>query len=96
MKHRVEFQPYWIEEPTSSDGILDHAKISKALRQYNIGFPTGERGMNRTLFKQILQANTLQFCQIDSWCLGGVNEIFAVLLLAAKFGVPICSHADGV
>jgi L-fuconate dehydratase len=96
MKHLVEFQPYWIEEPTSPDDILGHAKISQALKQYNIGVATGEHGMNRTLFKQMFQANALQFCQIDSCRLGGVNEVLAVLLLAAKFGVPVCPHAGGV
>ena len=96
MKQLVEFRPYWIEEPTSPDDVLGHARISKELRQYNIGVATGEHGMNRTLFKQMLQANALQFCQIDSCRLGGVNEVLAVLLLAAKFGVPVCPHAGGV
>jgi len=96
MKQLVPFQPYWIEEPTSPDDILGHAKISQALKQYNIGVATGEHGMNRTLFKQMLQANALQFCQIDSCRLGGVNEVLAVLLLAAKFNVPVCPHAGGV
>ena len=96
MKHLVEFEPYWIEEPTSPDDVLGHAKISQALRQYKIGVATGEHGMNRVLFKQMLQANALQFCQIDSCRLGGVNEILAVLLLAAKFNVPVCPHAGGV
>jgi L-fuconate dehydratase len=96
MKQLVEFQPYWIEEPTSPDDILGHAKVSKALAQYNIGVATGEHGMNRVLFKQMLQANALQFCQIDSCRLGGVNEVLAVLLMAAKFDVPVCPHAGGV
>jgi len=96
MKHLAEFQPYWIEEPTSPDDILGHARISQALKSYNIGVATGEHGMNRTLFKQMLQANALQFCQIDACRLGGVNEILAVLLLAAKFRVPVCPHAGGV
>jgi len=96
MKQLVDFQPYWIEEPTSPDDVLGHARISQELRQYNIGVATGEHGMNRTLFKQMLQANALQFCQIDACRLGGVNEVLAVLLLAAKFHVPICPHAGGV
>ena len=96
MKHLVEFEPYWIEEPTSPDDVLGHAKISQALRQYKIGVATGEHGMIRVLFKQMLQANALQFCQIDSCRLGGVNEILAVLLLAGKFNVPVCPHAGGV
>jgi L-fuconate dehydratase len=96
MKQLVDFQPYWIEEPTSPDDVLGHARISQELRQYNIGVATGEHGMNRTLFKQMLQANALQFCQIDACRLGGVNEVLAVLLLAAKFHVPVCPHAGGV
>ncbi|CAF3808461.1 unnamed protein product [Rotaria sp. Silwood1] len=96
MKYLVEFRPYWIEEPTSPDDILGHARISQALQSYNIGVATGEHGMNRVLFKQMLQANALQFCQIDSCRLGGVNEVLAVLLLAAKFRVPVCPHAGGV
>jgi L-fuconate dehydratase len=96
MKQLVDFQPYWIEEPTSPDDVLGHARISQELRRYNIGVATGEHGMNRTLFKQMLQANALQFCQIDACRLGGVNEVLAVLLLAAKFHVPVCPHAGGV
>lgn len=96
MKSLVEFSPYWIEEPTSPDDILGHARIAQALQPYNIRVATGEHGMNRVLFKQMLQANALQFCQIDSCRLGGVNEVLAVLLLAAKFGTPVCPHAGGV
>ncbi|CAF1119483.1 unnamed protein product [Rotaria sordida] len=95
VKQLAEFRPYWIEEPTSPDDILGHARISQALRPYNIGVATGEHGMNRILFKQMLQTNALQFCQIDACRLGGVNEILAVLLLAAKFHVPICPHGGG-
>ncbi len=57
---------------------------------------TGEHGQNRVMFKQLLQARAIGFCQIDSCRLGGVNEILAVLLMAAKFGVPVCPHAGGV
>ncbi|CAF4343582.1 unnamed protein product, partial [Rotaria sordida] len=95
VKQLAEFRPYWIEEPTSPDDILGHARISQALRPYNIGVATGEHGMNRILFKQMLQTNALQFCQIDACRLGGVNEILAVLLLAAKFHVSICPHGGG-
>ena len=96
MKQLVSFRPYWIEEPTSPDDILGHARISQALKDDQIGVATGEHGMNRTLFKQMLQAQALQFCQIDACRLGGVNEVLAVLLMAAKFGIPVCPHAGGV
>jgi len=94
MKALAEFKPYWIEEPTSPDDVLGHATIAKALAP--IGIATGEACQNRVMFKQLLQANAISFCQIDSCRLGGVNEVLAVLLMAAKFGVPICPHAGGV
>lgn len=96
VKELVQYKPLWIEEPTSPDDILGHATISKALQPYGIGVATGEQCHNRVMFKQMLQAKSLQFCQIDSCRLGGVNEILAIYLMAAKFGVPVCPHAGGV
>ncbi len=96
MKEIARFNPWWIEEPTSPDDVLGHAAIARAMELLGIGVATGEHGMNRVLFKQLLQARAISFCQIDSCRLGGVNENLAVLLLAAKFGVPVCPHAGGV
>lgn len=89
-----EFDPWWIEEPTNPDDVLGHQAIVRAV--HPIGVATGEHCANRILFKQYLQAGALDFCQIDSCRLGGVNENLAVLLMAAKFGVPVCPHAGGV
>lgn len=96
MKQLAPFKPWWIEEPTSPDDVLGHAAIARAMEPLGIGVATGEHGMNRVLFKQLLQARAISFCQIDSCRLGGVNEVLAVYLLAAKFGVPVCPHAGGV
>lgn len=96
MTRLAEFKPLWIEEPTSPDDILGHAKIRRALRQFGIGVATGEAAQNRVIFKQLLQAEAIDFCQIDGCRLGGVNEAIAVLLMAAKFQVPVCPHAGGV
>jgi L-fuconate dehydratase len=96
MKRLAEFRPWWIEEPTSPDDILGHAAIARAVRPLGIGVATGEHCHNQVMFKQLLQANAIDFCQIDSCRLAGVNEIIAVLLMAAKFGVPVCPHAGGV
>ena len=90
----AKFKPWWIEEPTSPDDVLGHAKIRRSIAP--IGVATGEHCQNRVLFKQLLQAGAIDFCQIDSCRLGGVNEILSVLLMAAKFGVPVCPHAGGV
>ncbi len=96
MRALAEFRPLWIEEPTSPDDILGHAAIARALRPLGIGIATGEHCHNRVMFKQLLQAGAIDFCQIDACRLGGVNEVVAVLLLAAKSGVPVCPHAGGV
>ncbi|MEA2575409.1 MAG: L-fuconate dehydratase [Chloroflexia bacterium] len=94
MEQLAAFDPWWIEEPTSPDDILGHAAVARAVAP--IGVATGEHVQNRVVFKQLLQANAISFCQIDSCRLGGVNEVLAVLLMAAKFGVPVCPHAGGV
>ena len=94
MKPLARFDPWWIEEPTSPDDVLGHAKIAKAVAP--IGVATGEACQNRVIFKQLLQAQAIRFCQVDSCRLAGVNEVLAVILMAAKFGVPVCPHAGGV
>ena len=94
MGRLVEFDPWWIEEPTSPDDVLGHAAVARAVSP--IGVATGEHGHNRVLFKQLFQAGAISFCQIDACRLGGVNEVLAVLLMAKKFGVPVCPHAGGV
>jgi L-fuconate dehydratase len=94
MQRLARFDPWWIEEPTSPDDVLGHAAIARAIAP--IGVATGEHCQNRVLFKQLMQAGAISFCQIDSCRLGGVNEILSVLLMAKKFGVPVCPHAGGV
>jgi L-fuconate dehydratase len=89
-----EFEPYWMEEPTSPDDVLGHAAIARAIAPIRVA--TGEHCHNRVMFKQLMQADAIGVCQIDACRLGGVNEVLAVLLLAARFGVPVCPHAGGV
>ena len=96
MRELAPYRPLWIEEPTSPDDVLGHKAIRTALKPHGIGVATGEMCQNRVLFKQFLQADAIDFVQIDSTRLGGVNEVLAVLLLAAKFGKPVCPHAGGV
>ncbi|HWG27118.1 enolase C-terminal domain-like protein [Actinospica sp.] len=89
-----EFEPYWIEEPTSPDDVLGHAAIRRAVAPVRVA--TGEHVQNRIIFKQLLQAGSIDILQLDSARVAGVNENLAILLLAAKFGVPVCPHAGGV
>ena len=86
--------PWWMEEPTSPDDILGHARIRREVSGVRIA--TGEHCHNRVIFKQLMQAEAIDVCQIDSCRLGGVNENLAVILMAAKFNVPVCPHAGGV
>jgi L-fuconate dehydratase len=88
------FNPWWIEEPTSPDDILGHARIRRELAPIRVA--TGEHVQNRVIFKQLFQAEAIDVCQLDACRIGGVNEALAVILLAAKFGIPICPHAGGV
>ena len=94
MKALARFDPWWIEEPTSPDDVVGHAAIAKAVAP--IGVATGEACANRVIFKQLLQLEAIRFCQVDSCRVAGVNEVLAILLMAAKFGVPVCPHAGGV
>ena len=94
MAQLKQFKPYWIEEPTSPDDILGHAKIAKAVAPIKVA--TGEHCQNRVMFKQLMQSGAIEICQIDSCRVGGVNEILAILLMAAKFNIPVCPHAGGV
>jgi L-fuconate dehydratase len=88
------WSPWWVEEPTSPDEILGHATIRREVAPIKIA--TGEHVQNRIVFKQMLQAGSLDFVQIDAARVAGVNENIAILLLAAVFDVPVCPHAGGV
>src|SRR3954454_6603168 len=88
------FDPWWMEEPTSPDDVLGHARIARAVAPVRVA--TGEHAHSRVMFKQLMQAEAIAVCQLDACRLGGVNEVLAVLLLAARFGVPVCPHAGGV
>jgi L-fuconate dehydratase len=94
VKELAEFEPYWIEEPTSTDDVLGHAAIRAGVAPVRVA--TGEAVQNRIIFKQLLQAGAIDVVQLDATRVGGVSENLAILLLAAKFGVPVCPHAGGV
>jgi L-fuconate dehydratase len=94
IKELSHLELWWAEEPTHPDDVLGHARIARAIAP--VGVATGEHAAHRVMFKQLLQAGAITFCQIDSCRLGGVNENLAVMLMAAKFGVRVCPHAGGV
>ncbi len=94
VEHLRPFDLRWIEEPTSPDDILGHAAIRKAIAP--IGVATGEHAANRVIFKQLLQAQAIDYCQVDACRIGGLNEVLVVLLLAASYEIPVCPHAGGL
>ena len=94
IRELAELDPWWMEEPTSPDDILGHARIRAEVKPVRIA--TGEHVQNRIVFKQLMQAGAIDVCQIDSCRVAGVNENLAIMLLAAKFNVPVCPHAGGV
>ena len=94
MARLAEADPYWIEEPTHPDDVLGHARIQQAVAPVRVA--TGEVAANRVIFKQLLQAGAIRVMQVDACRVAGVGEVLAELLLAAKFGVPVCPHAGGV
>lgn len=93
-KALADFDIYWVEEPTSPDDILGHKAIAEQIAP--MGVATGEHAHNKVMFKQLLQAGAISFCQIDACRLAGVNEVLAVMLMADKAGIPVCPHAGGV
>ena len=94
MKALARFDPWWIEEPTSPDDVLGHARIAREIAP--IAVATGEVCQNRVMFKQLLQADAIRYVQVDSCRMGGLNEALAVILMANKFNTPVCPHAGGV
>lgn len=94
MERLAAFNPWWIEEPTSPDDVLGHLAIRKAISPIKVA--TGEHCQNKVIFKQFLQSGAIDICQIDSCRVGGVNEILSIMLMAAKFDIPVCPHAGGV
>ena len=94
MSHFQDLGLQWIEEPTSPDDVLGHAAIRRGVAP--IGVATGEHAMNKVLFKQFFQAQAIDYAQVDACRLGGLNEVIAVLLMAAKYRIPVCPHAGGL
>ena len=94
IRELAPYQLWWVEEPTSPDDVLGHATIARAIAPIPVA--TGEHVQNRVVFKQLLQLGAISYLQLDAARVAGVNENVAIVLLAAKFGVPACPHAGGV
>ena len=96
MEELAGFHPTWIEEPTARDDVLGFVKIARALEPHGIGVATGEQVPSPVIFKQLITSGAIQYCQIDATRLGGVNDVLGVILMAAKYSVPVCPHGGGI
>jgi len=98
-QHIEQYRPFdlkWIEEPIARDDVLGYVELAKTFADASFGFACGEQAASPVIFKQLLKAGGLQFCQIDAVRLGGVNDVMAVILMAKKFDVPVCPHGGGI
>ena len=86
--------PWFVEEPTAPDDVEGHRRIREGVAP--VAVASGEMCPNRILFKQFIMRGAIDVVQIDACRLGGVNEVLAVLLMAAKYELPVCPHAGGV
>ena len=96
MGELARFRPFWIEEPTARDDVLGYRKIRSAMEPLGIGVAAGEAVLSPVLFKQLMASGAITHCQIDATRLAGVNDVLAVILMAAKFKVPVCPHGGGI
>lgn len=96
MQHLVQFRPTWIEEPTARDDVLGYLKIAKHMEKYGIGVAAGEQVPSPVIFKQLLASGAIRYCQIDATRLAGVNDVMAVILMAAKYNILVCPHGGGI
>ncbi|MFB2549940.1 L-fuconate dehydratase [Ensifer soli] len=94
VKELSVYKPFFIEEPTSPDDVFGHRAIREAIAPVKVA--TGEMCQNRIIFKQMIANGAIDIVQIDSCRMGGLNEVLAVLLMAAKYGLPVWPHAGGV
>ena len=96
MRQLAQFKPHWIEEPTARDDVLGYTKIADALIRLNIGVAAGEQAPSPVVFKQLIASGALSFAQIDATRLAGVNDVLAVILIAAHYDTPVCPHGGGI
>lgn len=96
MRELTQFRPTWIEEPTARDDVLGYIKIAQELAKYDVGVAAGEQVPSPVIFKQLLTSGAISHCQIDAIRLAGVNDVLAVILIAAKYGIPVCPHGGGI
>lgn len=92
----ADFDIAWIEEPIARDDVMGFKKISDALNPLGLNVAAGEQIQSPVIFKQMISSGAIQFAQIDACRMGGINDVMGIILLAAKYGVPVCPHGGGI
>ena len=98
-KHIAEYRPYnlkWVEEPIARDDVLGYVDLSKTFSDASFRFACGEQAASPVIFKQLLKGGAIGYCQIDAVRVAGVNDVMAIILMAAKYNVPVCPHGGGI
>ncbi|MEZ6133699.1 MAG: enolase C-terminal domain-like protein [Pirellulaceae bacterium] len=98
-RHIAQYLPFglkWIEEPIARDDVLGYLELAETFADASFGFACGEHAASPVIFKQLLKSGAIKYCQIDASRLAGVNDVMAIILMAAKFDVPVCPHGGGI
>ena len=98
-EHVEHYRPYnlkWVEEPIARDDVLGYVALSETFADATFDFACGEQGASPVIFKQLLKSNAIGYCQIDAVRVAGVNDVMAIILMAAKYGKPVCPHGGGI
>ena len=98
-KHMENYRPYdlkWVEEPIARDDVLGYVELSQTFKDASFAFACGEHAASPVIFKQLLKTDAIGYCQIDAVRVAGVNDVMAIILMAAKYGKPVCPHGGGI
>lgn len=98
-EHVSKYLPFhlkWVEEPIARDDVLGYVELSQSFREASFDFACGEHAASPVIFKQLLKSGAIGYCQIDAVRVAGVNDVMAIILMAAKFNVPVCPHGGGI
>ena len=99
IQHLEAYKPFnlrWVEEPIARDDVLGYVELSNHFSDASFGFACGEHAASPVIFKQLLKSRAIKYCQIDAVRVAGVNDVMAIILLAAKYNVPVCPHGGGI
>merc|ERR1712060_743386 len=96
MRHYLPYNLKWVEEPIARDDVLGYVELRNEFQGASFKMACGEQAASPVIFKQLLKSGAIGYCQIDSVRVAGVNDVMAIILMAAKFNVPVCPHGGGI